>query len=125
MGEHKNKLTKRQLAFLRRLAEARDRLRASIQDLDENELCNEPVTGDWTVKDILGHIVTWNDEFRANIASILKGEHPGYDHIISEGNDFSAWNQQAIEKKRSWSFDRIRQDLERDFQEAVNLIEGL
>jgi uncharacterized damage-inducible protein DinB len=125
MTGRSEKRTKRQKAFLKRLAEAKEHLAASIEGLDETALCQEPVAGDWTIKDILGHIVSWNEEFRANIAMILQDEHPGYDHAISRRDNFSGWNRHSIAEKRSYTFDQIMADLERDHQEATGLIEGL
>ncbi|MEW5873518.1 MAG: DinB family protein [Chloroflexota bacterium] len=120
-----DKDSKRQIAFLRRLAAAKERLAESIKGLDEFTLCNQPVLGDWTTKDILGHIVSWNEEFRANIEMILQGKHPGYDHAINGKDNFSAWNQQWILQKRSYPLDRILAEVERDYQEAVELIKSL
>lgn len=125
MTGQSDKKSKRQTAFLRRLTETKERLTVSIKGLDEITLSQEPVVDDWTIKDILGHIVSWNEEFRANIAKILQGDHPGYDHEISGKDNFSAWNQHWIVKKRGYSLDEIMTDLERDYQEAVELIEGL
>jgi hypothetical protein len=34
-------------------------------------LCDQQIVGFWTIKDILGHLVSWNREFRDNIAMIL------------------------------------------------------
>ena len=120
--EHHNNLTKRQMAFLRRLADTRERLQTAIDGLDQASLCSEYVMGDWTIKDILGHMVSWNEEFRANIAMILRDEHPGYEYEISGKDDFNAWNQKLIAQKRNWTLDRILSGLERDYQEALELI---
>jgi hypothetical protein len=125
MPKQNNKESKRQVAFLRRLTDAKERLIESIRDLDETTLCNEPVLDDWTIKDILGHIVSWNEEFRTNIEMILRGEHPGYDHAIREEDDFCDWNRQWIAKKHSYSLDRILVEVESDYEEAMELIKGL
>ena len=125
MTGQSDKRSKRQEAFLRRLAEAKERLASSIEGLDEAAICQELVTDDWNIKDILGHIVSWNEEFRANIAVILQGEHPGYDHVIRHEDNFSEWNQQWIIKKREYSLDRVMADVARDYQEAMALIERL
>jgi len=117
--------SKRQRAFLERLAEAKERLAASIEGLDETTLCQEPVVDEWTIKDILGYIVSWNEEFRASIAMILQGEHPGYDHEISRKDDFSGWNRHWIAEKRRYTLGQIMADIERDHQQAAELIEGL
>lgn len=125
MTGQSDKRSKRQKAFLRRLAQAKERLASSIEGLDEATICQEAVMDDWTIKDILGHIVSWNEEFRANIAMILRGEHPGYDHEINQEDNFREWNRQWIREKRSISLDQVLADVERDYQEAVELIERL
>jgi hypothetical protein len=111
--------------LLQRLADAKDRLLNSITGLDPAALCTENVVGDWTVKDILGHIVSWDREFRADIKMILQDQHPGYEHRISGNDDFNQWNQHEIARKRNWAWRRIRADLNRDYQEAVQLITRL
>ena len=117
--------TKRQIAFLGRLSEARDRLLAAIDGLDVEILCTESVLEDWTIKDVLGHLVSWNDEFRADIEMILQVKHPGYEHRISGEDDFDSWNRNWIAQKSNWSWERIREDIDRDYQEAAELIERL
>lgn len=125
MDEKINPQTKKQTTFLQRLAKAKARLQACIGGLDQAVLCDQPVTDDWTIKDILGHLVSWNQEFRANIAMILQGEHPGYHHEISEEDEFGAWNQQWVAQKRDWPLERILAEVEQDYQQAVDLIMGL
>jgi uncharacterized protein (TIGR03083 family) len=120
-----NKLSKRQKIFLERLTQARDSLLAVIEGLDDETLSTEKVMDGWTVKDILGHIVSWNEEFRANIAAILDGQHPGYDHQISGESDFSDSNQAWAAAKKDWPYERVRADIDRDYQEAMELIRSL
>lgn len=114
--------TKRQVNYIERLSKAREDLLEVIEGLDHDTLCTMPVLDDWTIKDILGHLVSWNDEFRANISAIMGGQHPGYDHQISEEDNFTDSNQRWIIQKLGWSYDRIRADIDRDYEEAVSLI---
>ena len=122
MNRPNNNPTRRQAVFLQKLTEAKDQLMAAIAGLDEATLCQEAVMDDWSVKDILGHIVSWNEEFRANIATILGGEHPGDDHVINGKDHFEAWNRGWIDEKRESSLVEILADVGRDYQEAVALI---
>jgi hypothetical protein len=114
--------TKRQALFLQRLAAAKDYLLSSVAGLDPDVLCSELVAGDWTIKDIFGHIVSWNEEFRNDIQLIQQGIHPGYEHYISGEDDFGQWNRQQIGLKSEWTWVKIREDIDRDYQEAVQLI---
>ena len=120
-----NETAAKQSDFLTHLTHAKDRLHAAIKGLDESVLCNQGIVGHWTIKDILGHLASWNREFRDNIAMILDDDHPGYDHQISGADDFSAWNQNWVDGKRAWSLDQILADVECDYQEAVELIMAL
>lgn len=115
-------ISPRQKKFIERISTARERLLQAIEGLEPEILCTSAVVDDWTVKDLLGHIVSWNDEFRAEIDMILAGKHPGHEYRISGEDDFSAWNQAWIAKKRDWSWQRILADLDRDYQQAAELI---
>ena len=121
---HQNKppITPRQKKFLERLSTTRERLLQAIENLDPEILIHSKVVDDWTVKDLIGHIVSWDEEFRAEIEIILAGRHPGYEYQISDDNDFSVWNDAWIGQKRDWSWQRILVDLDRDTQEAADLI---
>ena len=114
--------TARQMIFSGRLAEAKERLLRSVSGADPAILCAEPVFGDWTPRDLLGHVVSWNDELRAEIEAILAGRHPGYEDRISGENDFDAWNQARIAEKRDWPWERVVADVDRDYAEAAGLI---
>lgn len=117
--------TSKKAKALQRLADSRQRLLAAVADLDSDSCCRTPAAGDWTVKDMLGHIVSWNEEFRSDIELILHGQHPGFDHLINGKDDFDDWNQRQVALKRDWTWQDILEDLDRDYQEAVALIERL
>ena len=108
--------------LVQRLTRVRDHLLGAIEGLDETTLTTEPVLTAWTIKDIVGHVVSWGDEFRSDVRTILEGTHPGYDHLISTEDDFSEWNGRQIAQKRDWRWPCLREDLDRDYQETVELI---
>jgi len=117
--------TPRQKIYLERLARAKGRLLTAIAGLDEKALISEPVVGDWTVKDMLGHIVSWDEEFRREIELILAGIHPGYELVISGEDDFAGWNQHWIDEKRDRRWARTMADVAQDFEQAAQLILAL
>lgn len=125
MTDQNGTLTARQVSYLQRWKQAKDRLLGAIDGLDESTMATEEIVDGWTVKDLLVHIISWNDEFRANIDMILGGQQPGYDHQISGANDYHNWNQRRVEEKRGWSLDRVLADIERDHREAIDLIKSL
>lgn len=118
-------ITPRQKQFLQRLNDAHQRLLASIAGLDEDTLCTVPVAGEWTIKDIFGHLVSWDDEFRREIREILAGRHPGLEDPIPEVDDFTDWNQRQAADKKVWSWAAMLADFERDMAEAAKMILSL
>ena len=115
-------LTARQIRFFQYLKDTRDCMLKAIAGLDEIVLITECVIGDWTIKDLLGHIVSWDDEFRADIKDILQGEHPGFMRRIDSKDEFNQWNQLQVSYKRLWTWQRILDDLDRDYREGCRLI---
>jgi hypothetical protein len=112
----------KQSVYLQRLTRARERLLAAIDGLDQATICTEPVVGDWTIKDIFGHIVSWDEELRDEIHLILAGRHPGYERLISGADDFKTWNDDWVARKQDWSWPRLLADFEEDMRAASHLI---
>jgi hypothetical protein len=119
------KITPRQKQFLKRLEDAHRRILACIAGLDEDTLSAKPVYDAWTVKDILGHLVSWDQEFRLEVREILDGGHPGLLRHISPEDDFADWNDQQYARKKDWPWERILADFENDIAEAADLILAL
>jgi hypothetical protein len=118
-------LKPRQARFLDRLLTSRLRLLAGIENLSEQTITLVYIYGDWTIKDIFGHLVSWDEEFRLDIRTILQGQHPGYERLISGSQDFTEWNLTQRSLKGGWGWHQIRNDFDRDFAEASQLIRSL
>jgi hypothetical protein len=48
----------------------------SYNDLPDNILVEPSVVGEWSIRDVLTHITTWEEEALAAFPTILKGEKP-------------------------------------------------
>jgi hypothetical protein len=105
-----------------RLERARESLLTSIDGMDERSLTEMTVFGDWTVKDILGHIVSWGDELRSEITEILIDPAPCYDYVISSEGDYEAWNRDQVAGKKSALLREMLAELDRDCEETAKLI---
>ncbi|MEW6400741.1 MAG: DinB family protein [Chloroflexota bacterium] len=112
----------RQFAFLQRLSMAHERCIRTFADLEEILICKEPIVHGWTIKDIIGHVITWNRQFRYAIQGILGQEKAQHSPLLQNGMDFDEWNEARIAEKRNWTWKRIRADLDQDYSEAVELI---
>jgi DinB superfamily len=55
------------------MASERSDLLAQLTGLDERILCQQPVIGDWTAKDLLAHVAHWDAFFTQSVKLALAG----------------------------------------------------
>ncbi|MCS7207758.1 MAG: maleylpyruvate isomerase N-terminal domain-containing protein [Dehalococcoidia bacterium] len=77
------------------------------------------VVGSWTVKDLCGHITTWEEEVVENIQRFL--EH----RRMRQYRDIDAFNARAVEGKRSLSLDAVLADFYQNHGEMMDFLRGL
>ena len=119
-------MDQRQQRLIDRLGKARDSVLTSIQGLDDPiAATGTPILGDWTVKDIIAHLVSWGDELRSEIREILIDPAPRYSYVISSERDYDEWNRRQVAAKQSLSLRETLAELERDYQETVDLVKRL
>jgi hypothetical protein len=65
--------------LLARLEKEWREFRESYVGLSETELLKPGVTGEWSVRDIIAHVTTWEEETLKHLPGTLRGEkHPRY-----------------------------------------------
>ena len=75
-----------------------------IRDIDR------PFIGDWTLKDIVGHVVSWEAEYTAAVGDVRSGAKPRTDAITRERED--AWNADHVAAKAPVPFWELLRELE-------------
>jgi uncharacterized damage-inducible protein DinB len=90
--------------FLGAMATARASLVEALVDLDEAALTGVAIEGDWTAKDIVGHIAAYDESVLDAARKAHHGEAPvwGWDTAAS----MDAWNAAEVEKRRGLSLDQ-------------------
>ena len=68
------------------------------------------VVGDWSVRDILGHVTTWEEEALKSLPLILEGRKPPKYSVLYGGID--AFNAQESERKRGLPLVEVLSQLE-------------
>ncbi|WP_322795979.1 DinB family protein [Tepidiforma sp.] len=93
-------------------ADERRRLLAELE-LERNQLLRNietcrirdierPFIGEWSLKDIVGHVATWEAEVVTALREISEGRRPRlYDF---DRGRLDEWNQEHVERKRSLDF---------------------
>lgn len=74
-----------------------------IRDIDR------PFIDEWSLKDIVGHVASWEAEYVTALREIRAGEHPGIFAIDTDHR--SQWSQDHVERKRDLNFWSILEQL--------------
>ncbi|HLY29996.1 MAG TPA: DinB family protein [Ktedonobacterales bacterium] len=82
--------------FLERMQLARAALNEAISGLTDDQMSQDLVTGEWTVKDILAHLAAWQGEVIVTIERITHGDRN--DALINESVD--EWNARRVNERR-------------------------
>ena len=92
---------------LARLAESRQALHQAIEGLSEEEMIHVQVEGVWTIKDVLGHIVSWEE----TCLEPLRRYADGGPFEVKVIEDYLAWNDEQAAHKRDIPLDVILDEL--------------
>ena len=95
--------------LLKRLDQAWRAFNDSYAGLSDVQLMEAGVTGAWSVRDILAHVTTWEEEALKHLPLILKGGTPPRYSVLYGGID--AFNARTTEGKRSLSLSKVREQL--------------
>jgi hypothetical protein len=82
--------------FLERMRSTRVALNEAISGLSEEQIGQDLVTSEWTVKDILAHLAAWQNETLLSVQRAERGEQIG--PMIAESVD--EWNQRRVAERR-------------------------
>lgn len=105
--------------LLEKLTETHSATRAILEDVDlEIRVYTDT---DWRIRDILGHITTWDREVTKSLRAFLIGN----EYSIPDFSDENEFNEQAVIEQRQLSTQQIQVEWEQardDFKEAIRAI---
>jgi hypothetical protein len=117
-----NAMDRRQ-KLIRRLDHAWCEFLNSYDGLSQTDLLTPGVTGQWSVKDIIAHVTTWEEEALRHLPLILQGGRPPK-YLVKYGG-IDAFNAQATASKKDLPILDVLRQQDRFHQELINLIEGV
>ena len=106
--------------LLNQLESAWTALRESYAGLPDTSLTEPGVVEDWSVKDILAHVTTWEEEALKYLPVIAEGRTPPKYSVQYGGID--AFNALRTEQKRSLSLPEVLRELEVTHRHLVEYI---
>jgi hypothetical protein len=108
--------------LLQRLDKAWLAFRESYAGLSEARLIEPGVAENWSVKDILAHVTTWEEEGLKYLPLIIAGGRPPR-YVTYGGLD--AFNAQMTAQKRGLSLSEILTQLDETHRRLIEFIQGV
>jgi hypothetical protein len=93
---------------------------ASYAGLSEAQLMQAGVTGAWSVRDIIAHVTTWEDEALTHLPLILEDGTPPRYSVQHGGID--AFNARMTQQQRELSLSDVRRQSAATHQRLVEFI---
>lgn len=112
----------RRRRLLEQVAEAWKAFNESYTGLSDLHLMEAGVTGAWSVRDILAHVTTWDEEALKHLPLILTGGTPPRYSVTYGGLD--GFNALMTEQKRPLSLSQVRDQLTATHGRVVELIQS-
>src|SRR2546423_9733804 len=108
--------------LLKQLEKAWTAIKESYADLSDSQLTEPGVMGTWSVKDILAHVSTWEEEARRYLPLILTGGRPPR---YSQYGGIDAFNAQMTEQKRGLALSDVVRQLDETHRRLIDYIRGM
>lgn len=106
-------------AFLGRVRAARAELNEAISGLSEEQMSQDIVAGEWSVKDILAHLASWQNEALLAVKRAERGETPG--PMINESVD--EWNGRRVAEWRRVPLVDVMQEFNATYDQLMESLD--
>src|SRR6266487_4690571 len=108
--------------LLKRLEKAWAAIVESYAGLSDSQLMEPDVMGNWSVKDILAHVTTWEEEALKYLPLIITGGRPP--RYIQYGGIY-AFNAQMTEQKRNLVLYEVLEQLDETHHRLIDYIQSV
>jgi hypothetical protein len=108
--------------LLKKLDAAWAALEESFNGLPDSQLTKPGVTGDWSVKDILAHVTTWEEEALEYLPVIIEGDQPP---LYKTYGGLDAFNAQRAEQKQALPLPEVLKQMEETHRKLVAYVQSV
>ena len=116
-------MTKRKLLDL--IRSERKAFEEQLEGLDEEKMLQPTLDGDWSIKDILAHITTWEKRMVKWMEQTTQGETP---QMLPPGmtwDDLDLWNEQTYVENKDFPLPKVLSDFHASFNQVLEIVEAL
>ncbi len=109
---------------LQALERDRAQLQAALEGLDDQVMTTVPVAGEWTIKDLLGHMAMWH---QVALKFIADYKQTGLPKSLGLADDAAvdAHNQREVERRRARPVAQVGAELDASYRELTAAVGGL
>jgi hypothetical protein len=108
--------------LLKRLEKAWAAIKESYAGLSDSQLTEPGVMDNWSVKDILAHVTTWEEEALKYLPLILTGGKPPR---YSQYGGIDAFNARMAEQKRGLALSEVQRQLHETHRRLLDYIQSV
>ena len=108
--------------LLRQLDQAWASIKESYAGLSNAQLMEPGVMGNWSVRDILAHVTTWEEEALKYLPLILQGGRPP--RYSTKYGGIDAFNAHMTEQKRGLSLSDVLRQLDETHGRLIGYVES-
>jgi hypothetical protein len=95
-----------------------------LAPLSGEQLTTPGVNGDWSIKDILVHLATWQARAAHSVESLTRGEQPRHDPPIENDEEMNRFNDATFAAKRSLPLEQVWHDFRASYQRLLAAVEA-
>ncbi len=103
----------------------RTKLDRALEALSEQQKCQGGACGDWSVKDILAHLVDWERRCLRWYRAGLRGEAPKTPDANFNWRELPALNHMIYETYRDWPLADVEQAYQMSFEETLRVLDHI
>jgi hypothetical protein len=107
---------------LKKIGTAWTGLEESYAGLTETQLLEPSVVGEWSVKDILAHLTTWEQEALKYLPVVLAGSRPP--RYSTQYGGLDAFNALISEQKRGLSLAEVRRQQAESHKQLIEYLQA-
>jgi hypothetical protein len=108
--------------LLEQMEKARSELRASYQGLPDEQMTRLGAVGEWSVKDVLSHVASWDEVLLPDLVRLARGETPALASVDLESASFDAANAAIMSQRRDLPLAQVLRELDTDRADVMGAV---
>lgn len=104
------------------LTASREKLRSAVNGLNDEQLA-EPAIDEWSVKDLLAHVASWDELVGGDLLRLQRGHAPYLGAFMYEKID--QYNDVIMAGRKTWEIPQVRHELDASRTALLSALPGL